>query len=511
MGNGKTIVVGAGIAGLVAAAYLAREGRRVTLLEQSHHGGGNMSGFRRGQWYFDGGDQSFESLGVVFPILEDLGVYDEIEWTKTRYRFMSPDFDFFLDSFESVEAALKDAFPHEPGIGELFSGVREVSAFLRRHCDPHSFPLLNDFSIGKLLPFLPELPKLLRWASYDYRVKACSVIKNPALRNWFSSIGYYRMPYLFFAGFWDIWIRDYWHPAGGMQKLMDALATKIEVAGGEIRWRTRVARIESRGGRATGATLSTGEFVEADSVVYSGDYRALVSGMLDGGVFPRRRAAELEKAKLTESLVAAYLGVDIDPEELGAKLDAHHAFWFPNYDALFPDADSGIGAHRSMWVTANFFGRENPGFAPKGKSTLVLQTYSSAEWQGFWRNGCIDGKRTPEYAELKETVGRELVTLAENFLPGLSSKIEYLGVGTPLSSHRFSLNAEGSSGGWCYDDRVSPAWRAPLKHLMKTPLPNLFAAGHYALWPGGVISAALSGRFAANLVLGRPMLTPIGR
>ena len=46
---------------------------------------------------------------------------------------------------------------------------------------------------------------------------------------------------------------------------------------------------------------------------------------------------------------------------------------------------------------------------------------------------------------------------------------------------------------------------------MKTPLPNLFAAGHYALWPGGVISAALSGRFAANLVLGRPMLTPIGR
>lgn len=507
----NTLIIGGGIAGTIAASYLARAGRKTLLLEQNHHTGGNMSGFRRGPWYFDGGDQSFESLGVVFPILEDLGVYDKFEWTKVRYRFMSPDFDFFVDSFDAVESALRAAFPAETGIPELFRDVKEVSAFLEKHCGARSFPLLNDFSVGKLLPFLPDLPKLLKWTTYAYRERVCALIKDPSLRSWFTGIGYYRMPYLFFAGFWNIWMRDYWYPSGGMQKLHDVLSDNYRALGGELRCNALAKRIETRGGKATGVVLSTGEFIEADAVVYAGDYKALVSGLLDEGVFPARKAAALREAKLTESLVAAYLGVDIPPAELGARLQSHHTFWFPNYDVTFPDATSGIDVHRNMWVTSNFFMDHNPSCAPEGKSTLVLQTYSAADWQGYWRNGSMDGKRTAEYKALKEKVGRELVALAENFVPGLSSKIDYFEVGTPLSIKRFSLNDGGSSGGWCYDDAASPAWKAPLKNLMKTPVPNLWAAGHYALWPGGVISAALSGRFAANLALGKPMLTPMGK
>ena len=496
---------------MIAACYLARDGKKTVVLEQNHQPGGNMSGFRRGGYYFDGGDQSFESLGIVFPILKDLGVYDQLEWTKVRYRFRSDDFDFFLDSFDSVETALCEAFPDETGISALFRDVREVSAFLRKHCDAHSFPLLNDFSVGKLFALMPDLPKLRKWVTYSYREKVCAHIKDPVLRNWFSGIGYRRMPYLFFAGFWDIWIRDYWHPVGGMQKLHDVLAENFRSMGGELRCKCKVKRIESRNGKATGVTLDSGEFVPADQVVYAGDYKAFVSGMLDDGIFPARRTVRLQNAKLTESLVAAYLGVNIPSAELKAKLDANHVFWFPNYDVTFPDAASDIDIHRRMWVTANFFMDENPSFAPEGKSTLVLQTYSSADWQDSWKNGSIDGKRTNEYRALKDKVGRDLVTLAENFIPGLSSKIDYLEVGSPLSSHRFSLNDGGSSGGWSYDDKSSQVWKAPFKNLMRTPLSNLYAAGHYALWPGGVISAALSGRLVANMAAGRPVLSGLGK
>lgn len=510
--NGKrALVVGGGLAGMVAAAYLARFGFGTTVLEQSGQTGGNMSGFRRGPWYFDGGDQSFESLGVVFPILEDLGVYDRLRWSKARFRFVSDDFDFFLDSFDSAEDALRAAFPREDGIRELFAGIREVSAFLRRHCGPRSFPLLDDFSLGRLAALLPDLPRLSRWLTYDYRVKACSVIRDPALRLWFSRIGYYRMPYLFFAGFWDLWVRDYWHPEGGMQRIFDELEEKLRSLGGEVRTRCPVSRIESKGGRAVGAALASGEFVPADVVVYAGDYKALVSGLLEEGVFPARRAAKLRETRLTESLVAAYLGVDLSPAELGTALGAHHVFRFPNYDTTFPDAASDAEVHRRMWVAVNSFTGENPGFAPEGKSALTLQTYSSAAWMDHWGLGSIEGKRNDAYRALKEKVGRDLISTAESFIPGLSGKIEYLEVGSPISSYRFSRNAEGSSGGWCYDDSVSPLWKAPLKNLLRTPLSNLYAAGHYALWPGGVISAALSGRLAANLAAGRPILSPLGR
>ena len=84
---------------------------KTLVLEQNHHTGGNMSGFRRKGFYFDGGDQSFESLGIVFPILDELGLLDKLRWHKARFRMVSPEFDFCVDSFEEVEGALQAAFP----------------------------------------------------------------------------------------------------------------------------------------------------------------------------------------------------------------------------------------------------------------------------------------------------------------------------------------------------------------------------------------------------------------
>jgi phytoene dehydrogenase-like protein len=497
------VVVGGGLSGMVCANYLASLGRSVIVLEQGHHTGGNMTGFRRKGYYFDGGDQSFESLGLVFPILRELGIYDQQAWTKVRYRFVSPDFDFFLDDFESVEGALQKAFPAETGLGELFAGVKEVSRFLSEHCDLWSFPLLEHPTPGRVANFLTWLPKLRQWATYAYRVKACAVIRDPSLRRWFSEIGYYHMPYLFFGGFWHLWMKDYWHPVGGMQALHDRIARRLTDLGGVLRCNTLAVRISVEGGRAVGVVTAEGEEIRGRQVVYAGDYNRLVGGLLDESLFPSRFVSRIRKARLTEELVGVFLGLDLPVEELEAKLQAHHIFYFPSYDAIFPDQGSDPDVHRRMWVTANFFGRENPGFAPPGKSTMVLQTYSSYDWENHWRNGSGAPKRSPEYRRFKDEVGRHLVELAENVLPGLGSWIDYYEVGTPLSIERFSLNTRGSSGGWCYEDTESPVYRLPWLNLFRTPVRGLTAAGHYALWPGGVISAALSGKIVANLVTGR--------
>jgi phytoene dehydrogenase-like protein len=503
------IVIGGGLGGMTAAIYLAGRGMRPLVLEQNHRTGGNMSGFRRSGFYFDGGDQSFESLGIVFPVLAEMGILDRLGWHKARFRMVSPDFDFFIDSFEAVEAALASAFPREPGIPLLFREIREVSRFLERHCDPWRFPLLHDFSWGALLRSLPWLPKLRRWLSYDYRIKACSVIRDPGLRRWFSEIGYYRMPYIFFAGFWHLWMKDYWYPQGGMQALHSALADRLKELGGELRLGVYVTRIESRGGRALCAVTAGGDVFPAERFVYAGDYKRLAAEIAPD-IFKPSFARKVSRARLTEELVNVYLGLDMGAQELQARLGCQHVFYFPNYGAVFPDASSPRDIHAGMWVLLNHFSRENPGAAPPGASPLVLQTYSSWDWENRWRSAGGLFPRTEDYKRLKAEVAGELVKTAENVLPGLKSRILYQDTGTPLSGERFSLNSRGASGGWCYDDRESLVFRRAAKNLFKTPLENLLVCGHYSLWPGGVISAALSGKIAGNLSAGRRALAKFG-
>jgi len=503
------VVIGGGIAGLVCSAFLAREGRDVTLLEQNHQVGGNMSGFRRRGYYFDGGDQSFESLGIVFPILDALGVYSAQDWVKVRYRMVSDDFDFFIDSVDGVREALQGAFPEEPGLSPLFREISEVSAFLDAVGDAHRLPVINEFSLPRLLSMAPWLPRLFKWTRFRYRQKVCSFIENPALRHWLTEVGYYRMPYLFFAGFWHIWAQDYWYPVGGMQALLDKIAAKILVAGGSIRTKTLVTSVRPLRDGSAEIKTADGGTLSAGRVVYAGDYRRFYEEILPQesvGVLRRRK---IVKAKLTEAILTVFLGLDLPPDELNARLAAEHVFYFPNYEAIFPDEGSPRDIHSRMWVALNSFGNPLGTTAPPGHTTMTLQTYSSAGWQDYWHNGGYGVPRSPDYEPFKNVVGRELVKTAEKVMPDLGDRISYYEVGTPLSLERYTRNSEGSTGGWCYQDTVSPLFRRRSLNMIRTPFKNVYTAGHYSVWPGGVISAALSGRLVANIVAGRRPLAPL--
>lgn len=80
-GTPDVVVVGAGIAGLTAAALLARAGLSVELLEAHTQSGGCAGTFRRGPWTFDVGatqvagleaggihERLFRHLGVTAPV-----------------------------------------------------------------------------------------------------------------------------------------------------------------------------------------------------------------------------------------------------------------------------------------------------------------------------------------------------------------------------------------------------------------------------------------------------------
>jgi phytoene dehydrogenase-like protein len=68
------LIVGGGMAGLTAAAYLAKAGLKVLLCEKEKHTGGLVNSFEYEGFVFDGGIRAIEDSGIVFSMLRQLGI-----------------------------------------------------------------------------------------------------------------------------------------------------------------------------------------------------------------------------------------------------------------------------------------------------------------------------------------------------------------------------------------------------------------------------------------------------
>ena len=68
------VIVGGGITGLTAAAYLSKAGKSVLLCEKEEKCGGLVNTFERDGFIYDGGIRALENSGVLFPMLRQLGI-----------------------------------------------------------------------------------------------------------------------------------------------------------------------------------------------------------------------------------------------------------------------------------------------------------------------------------------------------------------------------------------------------------------------------------------------------
>lgn len=66
------IITGAGLSGLIAAAYLLKEGAHVLVCEQAGQVGGLFNSFRREGYQFDCGIKAVENSAVMMPMLAQL-------------------------------------------------------------------------------------------------------------------------------------------------------------------------------------------------------------------------------------------------------------------------------------------------------------------------------------------------------------------------------------------------------------------------------------------------------
>jgi len=291
MSKPHVIVVGAGMGGLAAALDLSSAGARVSVLERQTRPGGKMREIEVNGRAIDSGPTVMTMRWIFDALFERAGLdlSEQVDLHRSellaRHGWLDGSrLDLFSDTARS-----------RASIAE-FAGAREARAYDRFvRLSSRAFDTLDRafmraprpglLTLGRRVG-LRRLPGLFSPSPFRTLNKTLSsLFSDPRLVQLFGRYATYCGSSPFRAPSTLMLIaeaerRGVWLVGGGMQRVADALARAIEVAGNEIRYECHVERIETLQGRATGVILSNGERLASDAVVFNGDSQALAEGLL---------------------------------------------------------------------------------------------------------------------------------------------------------------------------------------------------------------------------------------
>lgn len=466
-------VIGAGIGGLTCAAYLAKKGKKVKVFEQHYVPGGCCTSFSRKGFKFDAGVLHLtggKESGAFQRVLSALEMENEFEFKEQFQRFVFP--GLTIDSSRDVEdlpSQLKELFPRESrGITKLFDTIKSIYEDVKKL--PTLSPLLAKYAQGSYLDLVDEHIKDTKLTAL---VNANWHLWYPPWNN--SAIDYAALVV-------TEQLRGYFYPVGGIQTVPDTLVRVLKRNGGEIEYKTFVDKIILENGKAAGIETRKGKRIRAAQVVSNIAARATFLNLVGEEHLPKDFVKTLNRLEISLSSFYVYLGVDIDPSIAG--VDAPETIVYETYDNTkeWNRLLKGELAIPCFGIAIPTL--VDPSLAPPNKHVVIIMTMAPYYLSGkSWR-------------EEKERFARELIARAEKLIPGLSEHIVVQDAATPLTYERYTLNSLGAAMGWAFSPRMF------LKRLeQKTPVPNLYLAGHWTMPGGGVPAVALSGLRAARLIL----------
>ena len=492
--NFDIVIIGAGIAGLVAGNYLIDKGRRVLIVEQGKHPGGCACSFGRQGFRFDAAvhwiSQAGEG-GIVRQVLSDFGLADVVRFDRLPAPpavwqdgiKVEPAF-----GMDAVVGAYSKAFPDEAAaIKKFWEDVQETKGQLWRlvKSEPGKMSLFGKLSFNLTFPL--KFPYIARY----HKKKATDVIRerfrDERLRRALESHGIFPdISFVHYSWFNMVTLDgDAFYPKGGIQAVPDALARRLTEKGGEIRYRTKAEKIIIENKKAAGVMTADGEEIKAARVISAGDAKNTFLKMVGRERLTKEFAELVDSWKASESFFYVYLGVDMDLKAMG--FDGSPIWYFPREmkRAEFPMLGGeavGIGMPSVL----------DPSLAPEGKGVVILGITASCTHMAqcpVMKKGEA-GKEA--YRAVKERIGEYLIDMAGEAIPGLRDKIEVKVVASPHTFERYTMNYLGASSGW------SMAADAQHKLPIRTPVPGLYLTGHWTMNPGGVPAAFVSGKMAAE-------------
>ena len=515
------IVIGAGHNGLVAAAYLARAGKRVLVLERRDRVGGAAvteepyPGFK------------FSVFSYVVSLLRPEVIRD-LELPRHGLEILPLESTLtplpegnYLATWSDHDKTRQELYRHSPRDAEAYDeygrlmlhmamAVRPILGMVPP--DPAGLSprdLLGLLKLGRHFRGLgPDrfhaLYKLMTMSSADYleewfetevlkATKAASGIIGTFLGPRSPGTAYVLLHH--YMGEIDGAFRAWGFARGGTGAISEAIASAAREFGAEIRLEAPVARVLVKNGRARSVVLANGDELRARVVISGLDPRRTFIGLLEEGTLPEEFTDAIRRFKFRGSSGKVNLALSelpsftclpgVGPHLRGAiSISPSVEYLERAYD------DAKYGAYsRRPYMDVVIPSMIDPGMAPPGRHVMsIFVQYAPYQLTGGW----TDARR--------EAFGDAVIDTLAQYAPNLPRAILHRQVITPADIERITGLSEGNifqgelSLHQLFFLRPAPAWSR-----YRTPVRGLYQCGA-GTHPGGGIMGA-SGRLAAGAVL----------
>ncbi|MFZ0830652.1 MAG: NAD(P)/FAD-dependent oxidoreductase [Thermoplasmata archaeon] len=504
------MVIGGGHNGLTAAAYLARGGAKVLVLERRLFVGGaciteeTWPGYRINTYAYLAGMLSAK-------------VIDELGLARLGYRTIPHDPEGFLPFPDGRSLTLwSDTARTQKEIGRF--SKRDAEAYPRYVEHWADILQLLEPILGGTPPSLRALAEQFRGPVYE-RLLRDLVLRSAEdfLSEWFESdelkaalgfsacVGAFTSPrrpgtaYVLAhnsvtelggrAGAWGFAI-------GGMGRTTEALARAAQGFGAEVRTGVGVRSLTLRDGRVTGVELDGGQHVEARAVASGVDIKRTLLTLAPPDSVPeevRRQVQSFKTYSTTLKFNAALRRLPRFRSQPDVPGPHHQASVMigPSLDYLdraYVMASAGRLSD-PPFAEILFQSAADPSVAPPGHHTMTCsvkyapRTLAGASWSGH-----------------RAAAADLVLSTLEEYAPDIREVVEHVQVITPEDIE----TTLGMTGGSCFHGDLTPDQMFSMRPFpgasgYRLPLPGLYLCGSSA-HPGGGVTG-VPGRNAAQVIL----------
>ncbi len=504
----KIAIIGSGMAGLTAGAYLAKAGHEVTILEQFPTPGGVTATIRQDGFGWDIGPLLMEGFapgdkGRV--ILEELGVSDQVRSVHEDRLLSMP--QFMLQKPNEYESPywrrerLKELFPAESKALDryyrFYDRMMTLMSLARQAELAHGLSSLW-LKLRMWLAFQPVKDKV-NWNGgqlMDY------YFESPVLKTFFLGIvaDFVTAPSEFPAlGVPSIHLETafdkriptypgtksaqtaYTYILGGCQSLVDAVMGVVTRHGGKVLTNTEVKRIVIENSRATGVELADGRIESANLVLASGGMKEVFFDLVGREKISAELTAQIEANRLMESVLMVQLGIDFDPTPYQPAALCYY-YKTQDLEGAVQRLRSGDYHEGKDGFLVYVPSLHSPSLAPAGKHAVTIYTVAPDTLAGM------------SWSERKEELADKLVAEAEIHIPGLRKHTLTRLLLTPEEYRQRTHQKHHSFGG------VPPVMgNKPPAH--KTPIKNLWFIGAQSESTGGVLNVMTGAAKVAKRII----------